>query len=102
MQKRLGGGWLLQVVVVVVKYKLKRLRTEKNIKTLVAVQNSEAFFFFVQRCVVLLVLLSFPLHVPPSPEFLDFFTLQSDHDPHFCKKSGDSGVHVHVKPVPPG
>lgn len=99
MQKRLGGGWLLQVVVVVVKYKLKRLRPEKNIKTLVAAQNSEAFFF-LSKDVVLLVLLSFPLHVPPSPE--DFFTLQSDHDPHFSKKSGDSGDHVHVKPVPPG
>lgn len=40
-----GRGWLLQVVVVVVKYKLKRLRPEKNIRTLVAAQNSEAIFF---------------------------------------------------------
>lgn len=41
---QMGGGWPLQVVVVVVKYKLKRLRPEKNIKTLVAAQNSEPFF----------------------------------------------------------
>lgn len=57
MQKRLPdgggrGGWLLQVVVVVVKYKLKRLRPEKNIGTLVAAQNSEAFFFCPKMCCV--------------------------------------------------
>lgn len=37
------GIWLLQVVAVVVEYKLKRLRAEKSTGTPVAPQNSEAF-----------------------------------------------------------